>query len=161
MRSGSPIRVPDVTDCYACTQNASTSLPAREEIFRSQWWRVAHAFDTDLPGWLVVLPTRHVLALTELPVDAAAELGSLLHRLSSALESVLGCDKTYVMLFAETTGFAHLHVHVVPRMPDQPADQRGPAIFSRLGRPEGERLPVEEMDGVSIRLRSALESAHA
>lgn len=148
-----------MSHCYPCVQNAATSLPVREDIYRSQTWRVAHAFDTDLAGWLVVLPTTHVLALTELPVAAAGELGILLHRLSHALEDVLGCDKTYVMLFAEAAGFAHLHIHVVPRMPDQPADERGPAIFRRLGRPVGERLPAGLMDDVSVRLRSALTSA--
>jgi diadenosine tetraphosphate (Ap4A) HIT family hydrolase len=36
------------------------------------------------------------------------------------------------MLFAEAEGFAHLHAHVVPRMPDQPVDRRGPAVFGYL-----------------------------
>jgi diadenosine tetraphosphate (Ap4A) HIT family hydrolase len=51
---------------------------------------------------------------------------------SVALKDVTSCVKTYVMLFAEADGFAHLHVHVVPRMPDQPLDRRGPDVFGYL-----------------------------
>jgi len=46
---------------------------------------------------------------------------------------VLSGDKTYAMLFDEAAGFGHQYADVVPRMPDQSADQRGPAIFRRLG----------------------------
>ncbi len=39
------------------------------------------------------------------------------------------------MLYAEAEGFAHLHVHLVPRMPDQPEERRGPAVFGYLAQP--------------------------
>ncbi len=102
-------------DCLICRHNADEDLPVRDQIWRSGHWRVAHAFDTALPGWLVVLSARHVAALDELDPTAAQELGLLLHSLSSALRATTGCEKTYVMSFGEAEGFSHLHVHVVPR----------------------------------------------
>lgn len=142
--------------CHSCEQNAADSLPPREEIWRSEHWRVAHAFDTALPGWLVVLATRHVVALDELPVAAAAELGLLLQRLTSAIRAVTGCEKTYVMMLGEAEGFSHLHIHVVPRVPDQPAELRGPRVFGLLGVAEVDQVNEEERDALAHRLRSHL-----
>jgi diadenosine tetraphosphate (Ap4A) HIT family hydrolase len=146
--------VDEPESCYACRTTRSQSLPVRDEVYRSDDWRVAHAFDTSLPGWLVVLPTRHVSSMGQLSPSAAEELGRLLRALSLALERRLGATKAYVMFFAEAEGFAHLHVHVVPRMPDQPATERGPSIFARLGGPD--QLSTDERDRVSAQLRETL-----
>jgi len=150
------------SDCFSCRLAADGDPAPREAVLTtSPYWRVAHAFDTDLPGWLVLLPRRHVTALHELTPDEAVELGPLLHELSTALREVVGCEKTYVMLFAEAEGFAHLHFHVVPRMPDQPVELRGPGIFARLGQPSQSRLPESEMDRIARELQAVLASATA
>ncbi|MEX0426344.1 HIT family protein [Nocardioides sp. DS6] len=144
-------------DCFNCRGNADLdALPAREDITRTTHWRVAHAFDSSLPGWLVVVPLTHVTALDELPPEAHAELGTLLGRMSAALREVVGCVKTYVMQFSEADGFAHLHVHLVPRMPDQPDELKGPAVFGYLGAAEGERVSEAERDRLAQALREAL-----
>lgn len=148
-------------NCLSCRQTAASGLPARECVIRAKNWRVAHAFDSNLAGWLVLVTTRHVTALDQLSADEAVELGPLLRDLSAALRAVVGCSKTYVMLFAEAEGFSHLHFHVVPRMPDQPDDQRGPGIFTRLGQPDGVRLPDAEMDSIAEALGAELSSWHA
>jgi diadenosine tetraphosphate (Ap4A) HIT family hydrolase len=148
--------------CYSCRENAlpDADLPPRLRVLRTAHWRVVHAFNSALPGWLVVVPTRHVLCLAELEAAEAGELGPLLTDLSRALVEVVGCAKTYVMLLAEAEGFAHVHFHVVPRMHDQPAELRGPRIFGALGvRPE-QRVPDTEADrlsqAISARLRAAV-----
>jgi diadenosine tetraphosphate (Ap4A) HIT family hydrolase len=119
-------------DCYSCREAAAADPPPRERILRTDHWRVVHSFETGLPGWLVLLPVRHVTSLAELGPAEAAELGPLIVDLSTALVAELGCSKTYVMQFAEAPGFAHVHFHVVPRMPDLPAELRGPRIFGAL-----------------------------
>jgi diadenosine tetraphosphate (Ap4A) HIT family hydrolase len=96
---------------------ARADLPPRDRVYVGPRWRVAHAFGTSLPGWLVVLPRRHVTALVELTPSEAADLGPLLREVSSALCRVTGCEKTYVALFAEAEGFSHVHFHVIPAMP--------------------------------------------
>jgi diadenosine tetraphosphate (Ap4A) HIT family hydrolase len=57
------------------------------------------------------------------------------------------------MLFAEKEGFAHLHVHLVPRMPDQPADRRGPDIFGYLT--DGHPLEAERRDELAAAILAA------
>ncbi|MEU1043428.1 HIT family protein [Streptomyces sp. NPDC005907] len=144
-------------DCYACATEARfEELPSRERIASDQYWRVAHAVGTALPGWLVLLPRRHVTAVHELTDAEAADLGTWQVRLSRALRDVTGCAKTYVVQFAEAEGFAHVHFHIVPRGADLPPEQRGPGVFALLGRPEGEQVPAEQADRLARSLRARL-----
>ena len=144
-------------ECFSCVQAARLAhLPPRESCWSDGMWRVAHAFNSALPGWLVLLPLRHVEALADLRPEEAAALGPLLQRVSSALVEVLGCEKTYVILFAEAPGFQHLHFHVVPRMPGLPREQKGVRIFGFLERPEDEWVPAGEMDRIAVAVRACL-----
>lgn len=143
-------------DCLPCRNTATPELPIRERIVQTQNWRVAHAFNTGLPGWLVLVPTAHITALTELSDAAAAELGPMLQGLSEALHQVVGCVKTYVILLAEAEGFSHVHFHVVPRMADQPDELRGPQIFQMLGLPPDQCVPDDEMDRLGRAIREQL-----
>ena len=145
-----------VPGCYSCDQEASSSRPPREDVVRTGHWRVAHAFNSTLPGWLVVVPTRHVTSFTELSAEAADELGGLVRRCSAALETVTGCVKTYLMQFSEAEGFAHLHLHLVPRMPDHPAHALGPRVFAFLADEEGAWIPEADRDALALSLRTAL-----
>ncbi|MGH8994745.1 MAG: hypothetical protein ACRDYB_01680 [Acidimicrobiales bacterium] len=45
--------------------------PRSEVVVDGGRWRVAHAFGTSVPGWLVVVPWRHVVALSELIAEEA------------------------------------------------------------------------------------------
>jgi len=132
-----------VEGCFSCDQEvtigAESASPA-ERIYVDGLWRVAHAFDSSLRGWLVVVPRRHVTSIADLTGAEAAALGPLLRRVSLALRDVVRCAKTYVIQFGEADGFAHLHFHVVPRMPDLPPEHRGPRVFHYLSRPEAEWL---------------------
>lgn len=123
----------------------------------TEHWRVAHAFDSALPGWLVVLPRRHAVAIAELRPEEAAQLGLMLIDVSRALAVVTGCLKTYVLQLAEAEGFAHVHFHVVPRAAGLPDDVRGPRVFSLIGRPVGERVAEDEQDRLALALATQLE----
>ncbi|MFC6022781.1 HIT family protein [Plantactinospora solaniradicis] len=146
-------------DCLACRNNdLSSVLPPRERVAEDPHWRVAHAFDTSLPGWLVLVPRRHVTSIAELTDAEAATLGLWQVRLARALEAVTGCAKTYVIQFAEQDGFHHVHFHVVPRMPDLPAERRGPRIFGYLHPPVDELLDDDRRDELAVALRARLDA---
>lgn len=142
--------------CYSCDAQRNASPPPREDVTHSDHWRVVHAFNSTLPGWLVLLPTRHVTSFTELAPEAADELGSLVRRMGVALEQVTGCVKTYLMQFSEAEGFSHLHLHLVPRSPEHPADAKGPKVFRYLVDDESQWLPESERDRIALDLRAAL-----
>jgi len=142
-------------ECFTCTQEANDQLPQRERVWRVPGWRVAHSFNSSLPGWVVVVPTRHVESFEELSTEEASVLGELLRDLTVALKSVTGCQKTYVILLAEAEGFTHMHFHVVPRMENLPSDRRGTGIFAYL---KEEPLTSHERDQIAGRISAALSS---
>lgn len=148
-----------MTACYTCDQETRLdALPPRECIAHDRHWRAAHSFDTALPGWLVLVPRRHVTTIAELTDAEAATLGSWQHRLSRALHAVTGCAKTYVAQFAEAEGHAHVHFHVVARMGDLPVELRGPRVFGLLGRADAERVAGARMDELAVLLRQQLSA---
>ncbi|MFI7551667.1 HIT family protein [Micromonospora sediminimaris] len=54
-------------DCYVCrSEEQFDTLPPRERVAADEHWRVVHAFDSRLPGWLVLVPRRHVTSIAEL-----------------------------------------------------------------------------------------------
>jgi diadenosine tetraphosphate (Ap4A) HIT family hydrolase len=146
-----------VPGCFACDQQAAVSRPPREDVVHTDHWRVAHAFNSTLPGWLVLLPTRHVTSFAQLSQEAADELGGLVRRLSTALETATGCVKTYLMQFSEAEGFSHLHLHLVPRLPNHPEDARGPRVFAFLSDDQSQWLPTAARDTIALSLRDALD----
>lgn len=143
--------------CFPCDQQAlGDDAPLSERIAGDAHWRVVHAFGVSLPGWLVLLPRRHVLTMAELTDVEAAWLGCWQVRLSRALHDVTGCTKTYVMQFAEAEGFGHVHVHVVPRMPNQDTAHRGPGVFALMPADAALHLSQADRDAVSARLAPLL-----
>lgn len=153
---GAGLDLDDEARCLACPRLNAQDPEPRERIARTSRWSVAHAFNANLEGWLVVLPRRHVVAVDELDEDEAAELGPLLRGVSAALRTVIGCEKTYVLQLAESSGFNHVHFHVVPRSGDLPVDCRGPGIFGLLGNPARDVVDAARMDEIGLALREQL-----
>ncbi|MEU0941170.1 HIT family protein [Embleya sp. NPDC005971] len=148
-------------DCLSCRQDASyDTLPPRARIASDVLWRVTHSVGTSLPGWLVLIPRRHVTSIANLTDDEAFGLGLWQVRLSRALHETTGCAKTYVAQFAEKAGFEHVHFHVVPRMADLAPELRGPKAFALLHAPEAERVSAEEMDRMALAIRTRLGQEH-
>lgn len=148
-----------MTDCHTCelVQLRDQGTAALwDSIYRTPYWDVVHAYNTSLPGWLVLVSRRHIAAIDEMTEAEALELGSLIRRVSLALKAQTGCIKTYVAQFAEAQGHHHVHFHVVPRMADQPDDHKGPQIFKYLGVADNERVSEEAMNRIALAVRQAL-----
>ncbi len=139
-------------DCLPCRNNAlePATLPPRERVYDDGLWRVAHSFNSALPGWMVVIARRHITSLAETTPEEAAALGPLLRDLSATLARVVGAQKCYVLFLAEAEGFGHVHIHVVPRRADLPADRRGAQIFGYLSQPQDQWVAPAEMDRIAL-----------
>ncbi len=81
----------------------------------------------------------------------------LLPQVSQALKRQTGCLKTYVAQFAEAPNHPHVHFHVMPRMPDQAADDIGIKIFRHLGVSLEQRVGEDQMTDFASVLRRQLE----
>ena len=79
-----------MTHCYTCELTArrhAGQAPLWDDIYHTEYWDVAHAYNTALPGWLVLVTRRHIEALDELteaeavdlqvPVEAQLHLGEV------------------------------------------------------------------------------------
>jgi diadenosine tetraphosphate (Ap4A) HIT family hydrolase len=145
--------------CRACERLASSSPPPRDRVATTGRWQVAHAFNANLEGWCVALPTRHVESLDELDDQETEELGPLLRGVTAALRATVGCEKTYVLLLAESEGFHHVHFHVVPRGAALAPEFVGPRIFGMLNNPEKDVVATERMDELALGIRANLVAA--
>ena len=145
-------------DCYACAlQSEGRALAARERLFSYGGFHVAHAFNSSLEGWLVLVSDRHVEAMEALTASEADSLGRLVHATATALRAVTGCVKSYVLFLAEAERFHHLHVHVVPRAAGMPESYRGANVFEYLKQPQSAWVPVARMDEVALAVRAELQ----
>lgn len=148
-----------MTQCLTCklvARRDAGDAPLWDSIYRTEYWDVVHAYNTSLPGWLVLVARRHIESLDELTEDEALELGVLIRRVSQGLKLTVACRKTYVVQFAEAVEHPHVHFHIIPRMADQPPEYRGPKIFGYLGVPEQEYVSEERMNEIAEELRSFL-----
>lgn len=147
--------------CYTCeliSRRDNGEAPLWDMIMRTRFWDVAHAYNTSLPGWLVLVVRRHITAVADLTEAEAGELGDLLRRVSLALQAVTGCQKTYVIQFAEQAEHPHVHFHVIPRATDLAEEYTSTRIFNLLGVSPTDRVPDETMNEIAIRIRQALGS---
>ncbi len=143
--------------CELVANRDAGTAPFWDCIHRAQFWDVVHSYNTALPGWLVLVARRHIEAVDELTEDEAVELGLLTRRVSLALKEVVGCQKTYVIQFAEAEGHPHVHFHIVPRMANQPDNRRSTRIFGYLGVPQNERVDEETMNKIAAKIQAILQ----
>jgi diadenosine tetraphosphate (Ap4A) HIT family hydrolase len=141
--------------CPLCFEErrAADPGPGRERVHVTDYWRVV-AHKSGLPGWLLLLPHRHVGSLDELTAAEAAELGPLLAQATAAQKSGLGALRSYVLMFAEAT--RHVHFSIAPRMPDLPRERFGPGItaYNSADQP----LTDAELDEIALCLSKAWSS---
>ncbi len=138
--------------CMRIQQRDAGTAPLWDSTLRSDAWDVVHAYDTSLLGWIVLVPRRHILSVDELTSEEARELGELIRDVSAFLRDELGCQKTYVMQYAEHPEHPHVHFHVVPRHTDLPEENKGPGIFGYLGT-EHSRVTDTAMTDLAQRMR--------
>lgn len=148
-----------MTHCKTCellARRDADQAPLWDSILRTPHWDVVHSYNTALPGWMVLVVRRHVAAIDELTEGEAVELGKLIRRVSLALKQVVGCEKTYVIQFAEHPDHPHVHFHLVPRMGDLPTDRRSVNIFRYLGVAKAERVSEEQMNQIAAKMQRVL-----
>ena len=144
--------------CHTCELNAQVDdLPLRERLYMNDDWRVAHGWSS-LPGWLVVALRRHAEALHELTAGEAASLGPILRAASVALKGAVGCEKTYVILFAEHPRYPHVHLHVVPRMDWFTEDDKSTSVFRFLNAPEQDQVSASDRERLAAEIRQTIHT---
>lgn len=148
--------MPACRSCQLIKRRDDGEAPRWDAVLRTPSWDIAHADNTSLEGWTVIVLRRHAATLAEMTAEEADELGGLVRRVSRALTDLTGCGKTYVAQFAEHPQHHHVHFHVIPVPVDNPDEHRSYRIFARLGVPDDQRVPEVRMNEIAATLASAL-----
>jgi histidine triad (HIT) family protein len=99
--------------------------------------------ETAYLGYLMVEPKRHVPGLADLTDREAAALGTLIARLSRALQESESAEHVYAFVLGDHV--PHLHVHLVPRYSGAPAEYRGVHVDEWPGAPRGGPAEVQAL----------------
>jgi diadenosine tetraphosphate (Ap4A) HIT family hydrolase len=149
------------TSCLTCRISRGEIPSPGGVIYEDALWQLQHDIEPiSLVGWLILKPLRHVEAFADLTEDEATTFGPLTRRITRAMTTVLQPAKIYLSLYAEGQGFAHLHVHLIPRYPDTPPERRGPRIFEYMREREAnarDEKKIAAAEGVAAAIRRLLE----
>ncbi|MFE4371722.1 hypothetical protein ACFRMN_26500 [Streptomyces sp. NPDC056835] len=113
-------------DCVLCRRAVTLGAAGRGWLLRTACWGVSVHPAMPVPGWVAVQTLRHTEGLAGLDDSEAAELGSLLSRLSAAVTRVTGSERVYTYSLGE--GCPHTHILLGPPR----RDLRGPAFIAGL-----------------------------
>jgi diadenosine tetraphosphate (Ap4A) HIT family hydrolase len=144
-------------ECLTCAAGEGrVQLSLVPSLAVTTHWRVEQGHPTTVRGWLVVVLRRHAPALHDLTGEEWTELATVLAASCEALREVVAAEKEYVMQFAEAEGHRHVHLHVVPRLPEWPPELSGPRVMDALHPKDAEPLTLEEVGPTLDALRAAL-----
>jgi len=106
--------------CISCQTVAGTYMAPGGVVFENpEWMVVLRSNPVRLPCLPLILLKRHCEDLAELDPDESLSLGPLMQMTARALDKILKPARIHFGIYAEDV--RHIHMHVVPRMPEMPA----------------------------------------
>lgn len=100
-------------NCLTCQILKNESIAPGGIIFKTKYWSCDHAFDILLPGFLVLKTNRHIESIANLNKKEAEEFGSVLLKITQAMDKVLRPERIYVLRYGEVV--RHVHFWLIPR----------------------------------------------
>ena len=144
-------------DCWSCQDlMGKRRVATAPRIHEARYWNIEHVPETSIEGWIVIVLRRHASALHELSDEEFQELALLTRQCSRILHHLFSSAQEYLMQFAESEHFRHVHVHLVPRLNEWPDDLRGPRVLSAIGEEAANKLSAEQMTSAANSIRQAL-----
>jgi diadenosine tetraphosphate (Ap4A) HIT family hydrolase len=122
-----------VTACELCA-DSDGSVPGvlTPTMYEDQEWLVGVLRGFEVPGWVTIVPRRHITFAAELSDAEAQTIGPLLRRATKAIRDTVACEKVYTVAFGELFPHWHLLLMAVPAAMREQA--RGPALFGARDR---------------------------
>ncbi len=145
------------TNCNVCQKHQTLKTLPGGIIFQNNSLFIAHfpLIESQLKpyyGHIIIEFKRHITRPSELTNIEAQDLGLWIQKISTALESSLGAEHTYIFRIGDKT--PHLHFHLVPRYANTPIDAWGTSLYEW---PQARRADAREIIDVSNKLRMHLE----
>jgi diadenosine tetraphosphate (Ap4A) HIT family hydrolase len=146
--------------CPLCEAIASGNASEGEELARRRHWRVrSHPPPSPIAGWTILDLLRHAESIDRLDPAEAAELAGLLVEAVAAVKAATGCERVYLLAFAEAV--PHPHLHLAPRHADD-ATTRSWSIADRYRQVAAGSLPAAgepDRAAAAARIAAALAAA--
>jgi diadenosine tetraphosphate (Ap4A) HIT family hydrolase len=101
-------------DCLLCDPSAADREFSRTRLWEDELWRLSAVLAGPVVGFAHLEPKRHIPYVTELDGPEAATFGGVLQRVTLALKTAAGADKTYVYVFGDHV--PHLHLNLAPHI---------------------------------------------
>ncbi len=142
--------------CGVCALHAREGGPPLLAWTDGMWLLRHHAHPAPLAGWFLLDSVRCVRNAADFSDAEAAAFGAVLRRVTRAVREACGVPRTYTVMFGE--GAPHLHAHIVPRDPAEPASCAWAVADLYRDVERGLRVPAsqEHVDAVVARVRSLL-----
>lgn len=159
-RTGSGLPAHDAPACGVCALHARVGGPPLIAWTDGMWLVRHHAHPAPLAGWFLLDSVRCVRNAADFSDAEAAAFGPVLRRVSRSVREACAVPRTYTIMFGE--GAPHLHAHIVPRDPSQPATCAWGVADLYRDVERGLRPPAshDEVDALVARVGSLLAGAH-
>lgn len=142
--------------CGVCALHARDGGPPLLAWADGTWLLRHHAHPAPLVGWFLLDSARCVRNAADFTDAEAASFGGALRRVTRAVREACGVPRTYTIMFGE--GAPHLHAHIIPRDPADPASCAWSVADLYRDAERGLRAPASPaaVDAVVARVRSLL-----
>lgn len=142
--------------CGVCALHAREGGPPLLAWTDGMWLVRHHAHPAPLAGWFLLDSVRCVRNAADFSDAEAAAFGAVLRRVAGAVREACGVPRTYAVMFGE--GAPHLHAHIIPRDPAEPASCAWAVADLYRDVERGLRVPAshEDVDAAVARVRSLL-----
>jgi diadenosine tetraphosphate (Ap4A) HIT family hydrolase len=146
-------------DCLACDLTSEKKLPGGR-IYATKNWVVEHCIGPLGVGTLIVKPFRHCTRFWELNSEEVQELGPLLHKISSAIHSILNPDQIYICLWSHAEWKpGHIHFVLQPSWNHLQQQHDKPGPFLQLDMFTANELPPRnEIEELATRIKVVIQS---
>src|SRR3954469_15960083 len=97
-------------------------------LYEDDLWVLRPASPPGVPGWMMMIPRRHVGGPAHFDDREARAFGPALRHFERVLERVTGALRIYTAALGES--HPHFHAHMVPRYATMPRDARAWSVFA-------------------------------
>jgi len=124
-----PAKISEIkVNCVICQHISKTDETAEHYVYETEHWHLRHANETDIEGYLILEPRRHILDFADANEEELATYGTVIASAMRAIKKVVAPVRIYTFTLAESC--PHLHVHLIPRSEDFPEAWRARGIMS-------------------------------
>lgn len=130
--------------CAICNLVASSGA-----LFESELWQVRTIDPCAVPGWVMLVSTRHLPGPAAFDDREAASFGPTFRHLQRVLLEVTGALRIYSAAMGESS--PHFHCHLVPRYAEMPKQAKGWPVFDLLRASGAGEIPIDDAEIARVR----------